>query len=405
VDAGPAESGGGQTETIPTAWDDDFSSNSLAKYEIIPTHTQGGSGQVLYDDIGQRLHFSTGADVGIMLNLTIAGQSNGVVNTEFLPSTSYSPDGTFSLRLKQDAENYYEIINTSSGSIGAIDKVVDGEVVESLSINNEFITDKNYHITLNYSPQYTKILAFGDMYTLDINNADISVSHIEIELNGQDGYIDNLRFAEMPSDQYVAMGDSITKASFHDDIDADGTGYEPILSDLLTQAKEYPNVVVNKGVSGDASADGLSLLPSLLNQYPQSRFFLIQYGTNDAWAPVPSGLGLEPGDANYPGTFKDNMQQIIDMIKANGKIPYLAKVPKAFDARSFLNDTLQTYNMVIDELVAENNIGLVPPDFYCHFENHPEEMDDTLHPNGLGYISMANIWFEALMDQYGGCTP
>jgi hypothetical protein len=43
--------------------------------------------------------------------------------------------------------------------------------------------------------------------------------------------------------------------------------------------------------------------------------------------PVPSGLGLSPADGGYPGSFKDNMQQIIDAINAAGKEVCIAKPP------------------------------------------------------------------------------
>ena len=54
------------------------------------------------------------------------------------------------------------------------------------------------------------------------------------------------------------------------------------------------------------------------------------------------------------------------------------------------------YNVAIDELVLTNNILVVPPPFYAHFLAHPEELDDGLHPNGTGYQSMGNLWFNAL---------
>ena len=402
--AGPTESL--PTQSLPTFLDDDFRSNTLADYSIVPTNIQGGTGQVLYDLDWQLVQFITGSDVGIKLVRDVGALSSGQFSLEFWPTASYAWGGIFSIRLKQDANNYYEVQNSDVTGNGIIRKVVAGVVVESVAIQDEYVQNHNYHLLIDFSPKSTKVLAFGQFYTLAANSANIAVRSVEIEFAGQDGYIDNIRYAAALSDYYVAMGDSITLAALHDDISADGVGYEPILDSLLTAAKGYPHTVVNKGISGNESADGLALLPSLLSAYPQSRFFLIQYGTNDVLSGlVPSGLGLIWGDKGYAGTFKDNMQQIIDRVIANGKIPLLAKVPKAFGTRDYLNPMLKKFNAVIDELVSENYIGVTPPDFYCHFENHPEEMDDTLHPNGLGFISMANIWFEVLTDSYGGCSP
>ena len=116
------------------------------------------------------------------------------------------------------------------------------------------------------------------------------------------------------------------------------------------------------------------------------------YSTND---PELSGLGLHPGDSGYAGSFKDNMQRIINDVRSAGKIPILAKVPP--DLVSPTRDAqLQSYNSVVDELVSENNISVTPPDFHSYFEAHPTEFADALHPNGIGYQSMARIWSQAL---------
>jgi lysophospholipase L1-like esterase len=201
-------------------------------------------------------------------------------------------------------------------------------------------------------------------------------------------------------DEYVAVGDSITRGS-GDNIISDGVGYQPILSVLLTEAKGYSHYIFNEGVSGHTAADGSSRIGSVLQNYPQATYFLVQYGTNDAKmvpAPRPSGLGAVPSDPGYPGTFKDHMQRIIDAIKTGGRIPYIAKLPKAFGAHAFMNPLLREYNMVVDELYWENGLEVIPPDFYTLFENNPDQMADDLHPNGTGYQSMAQVWRNVIID-------
>ena len=69
-----------------------------------------------------------------------------------------------------------------------------------------------------------------------------------------------------------------------------------LFSPLDYRNKSYPQTIVNKGVNGEDSAAGLLRLPSLLQANTASRFFLIQYGTNDVlYGVVPSGLGLMVG--------------------------------------------------------------------------------------------------------------
>jgi lysophospholipase L1-like esterase len=206
-------------------------------------------------------------------------------------------------------------------------------------------------------------------------------------------------------DYDAAMGDSIT-TGVRDDVPSDdnsqdgrntGGGYTPILNDLLTGATGRPHTVVDEGVPGAISADGLSLIPTLLQKHPNAQRFLIMYGTNDTGIPVPSGLGLQPGNPGYPGSFKDNMQRIIDAIKGAEKVAILAKAPVALPLNGQRDTIVQQYNLVIDELVTANNIPVTPPDFHAYFATHyTTEYGDELHPNGIGYQSMANLWFQAL---------
>ncbi len=199
-----------------------------------------------------------------------------------------------------------------------------------------------------------------------------------------------------PPIQYVAIGDSITYGT-SDDILTDGIGYEPILGDLLTASKGIPHSITNEGVPGIISYGGSVFLTGTLAKYPSANYYLVMYGTNDAAFPgVPSGMGLNAGDAGYAGSFKNNMQRIISAIRAAGKKPFLAKIPYCMLTTVVNDQKIQEYNVVIDELVAGNGIPVTPPDFYDWFKTHPDEMPDLIHPNGSGYRSMANMWFNAL---------
>ena len=210
-----------------------------------------------------------------------------------------------------------------------------------------------------------------------------------------------------PTGEYfVAVGDSITRGS-HDDYPADdisldgrntGGGYEPILNNLLTKEKGYPHTVVNEGISGDTSAEGVVQIATTLSNHPSAKYYLVMYGTNDAWFPaVPSGLGLNPGDEGYSGSYKDSMQRIISAILAAGRTPYLAKVPYATVPGIDIS-AIQNYNLVVEELIFDNDIWVIPPDFFAYFQDplYIGELDDGVHPNGLGYQSMADLWFDAL---------
>jgi lysophospholipase L1-like esterase len=396
---GPGES------SLSTYFFDDFRTNTLSAYTVVDTLTSGGFGAFLYDAAANRAELLTGQKVGLKFIESLSGIDTGVFKAEYLPVQGYNNGGTFFLRLKQDSDTYYEISNTETGGAGIVRKVDQGQEVDTIALHSAFSQGVNYHLLVNFRPTDCKVIAFGEILILGADTAPLKLNSLEIELLQEDGFFDNIELTANPFDYYVAAGDSITQGSL-DDISSDGTGYEPILENLITDIKGYSHLIVNEGVGGDTSTGGVSLMPTILANNPQARFFLVQYGSNDANMPaLSSGLGLQPGNSNYPGTFKDNMQNIITLIIEAGKVPYLAKVPYTTVADRDLN-AIQEYNLVIDELVDSNHIGIVSPDFYCYFENHPEFLADGLHPNGLGYQAMAQIWSKVLTDQSSsGCNP
>ena len=130
-------------------------------------------------------------------------------------------------------------------------------------------------------------------------------------------------------------------------------------------------------------------------------------------SPTPHGLGLSCTnvqtftgcEAGYLGSFKHNLQQILNAGSAAGKAVYLGKTsPHLLNATR--DALIEQYNQVVDELVAENGLGYVPADFHSYFTAHPEEFDaDGLHPAGSGYVSMARLWCTMLNGQMGWiCT-
>jgi lysophospholipase L1-like esterase len=88
--------------------------------------------------------------------------------------------------------------------------------------------------------------------------------------------------------------------------------------------------------------------------------------------------------------------------------------PFADPATAPRNALIRDYNTVISGGICESNglfeVGLLskngirkdglpfaPPDLYSYFAEHPEEFSDNLHPNGTGYRSMADMWFQSLL--------
>ena len=202
---------------------------------------------------------------------------------------------------------------------------------------------------------------------------------------------------------FVSMGDSITFGvgdNVPSDNFQDGTlpaaGYLPLLTDAFASQRGKNVLIINEGIPGDRSTDGLGDVASIVNAYSEADYFLLLYGANDVNFNVPSGQGLLPGQPGYLGSFKGNMQQIIDVIRNAGKIPVLAKV--LYQTNPSVDPRIQQYNQVINELIVANSLTVIPPDFYTYYMTNPSLLPDGLHPNGVGYQSMSSLWYNSIVN-------
>lgn len=245
-----------------------------------------------------------------------------------------------------------------------------------------------------------------DVYVVDENGAQVLGA-------GLHDQVSNVAVG----DYYVGFGDSITKGTGDnvttDNVSLDGRnaggGYEPILNDILSAALEYPHTVKNEGVGGKTSGYGASNIAGVLGKHPEAQFVIALFGTNDSLDAIrtPSGAGLDPGDPGYAGSYKANMQAVVSAVLAAGKEPVLVKVPFTYGdcsrctpypdpANDPRNVLIREYNQALDELIAQNALSQAP-DLYSHFEQHPEQMRDRHHPNGIGYQSIAAFLADLLI--------
>src|SRR5215471_10647305 len=190
----------------------------------------------------------------------------------------------------------------------------------------------------------------------------------------------------LPEDTWFFMGDSITAFAYDR-----APVHQPSFARAINTASPtfYP-AMINGGIGGELSRDGLARLARVLELNPDFRFFTLGYGTNDA------ANGQVP-----TATFRTNMQSMIDMLKAAGRTPIIAHIPFSGDGS---HGMIPAYNTVIDELVQTNQLP-IGPDLYTHFQQNPGEFTcppcgggrttDNLHPNDTGLAAMNSLWATA----------
>jgi hypothetical protein len=168
---------------------------------------------------------------------------------DFLPTVKYPKGGAFTLRLVQDADNYYELASTDGYNPGIIRKVVNGVVVGSRAFQNGYSQNQNYRVTLSFTSSILSANAFGQSLTVSGDTTPIQVGSFELELYQQDAYIDNIAYttdgsfppvADAGPNQTVLEGESV-RLDGSGSSDSDGN----IVSYLWTQTGGTPTVTLD----------------------------------------------------------------------------------------------------------------------------------------------------------------
>ena len=168
-----------------------------------------------------------------------------------------------------------------------------------------------------------------------------------------------------PTDKILAFGDSITYGY--------GESENESYPYLLSQSTNTQ--VINAGINGDTSQDGLQRLPALLEDN-SIKLILLCFGGNDILQNLPLG------------ELKNNLKKMIQLAKAKNVDVILISVPKV--------SALGLSSMNLYSTVAkEENVELMD-DLLVHVLSRSSLKNDYIHPNAKGYRYMADQIFKHL---------
>lgn len=180
-----------------------------------------------------------------------------------------------------------------------------------------------------------------------------------------------------PTPRVVVLGDSLTYGT--------GAGSGEDYASLL--ARDTGWNVVNAGVPGNTSSDGLARLPELLNEHQSGEqkidFLIIELGGNDFLKRIP-----EEETAR-------NLKAILTQAKANNipavmlAIPQFSPIGAAFGN---LSD-----HPLYEKLAQETGTPLIE-DLFSNVLAKNNLKADQIHPNAEGYRIVANSLRDALVD-------
>lgn len=179
------------------------------------------------------------------------------------------------------------------------------------------------------------------------------------------------------SDSWFFMGDSITAFAFG----RPPAGALGFAAGVHQRRPQHFPAVINGGNGGEKSDDGARHIDEWLAKNPDSRFWCLGYGTNDA-----------AGDAADTTSFSANLKTLVRSIQRAGRVPVLATIPFAADGH---HRNIPRFNDAIEELRSALSLP-AGPDLYAWFAAHPEELRDGVHPNDRGIASINRLWVEAV---------
>jgi lysophospholipase L1-like esterase len=179
---------------------------------------------------------------------------------------------------------------------------------------------------------------------------------------------------------YTAFGDSITGGFM-------GSTYVPLLESRLN-SKFGPSTVINRGVGGERTTEGIGRINSVLNA-DNPEFILIMEGTNDV------------GDERSPDFIAFNLELMIDRSIAFGTRPIISTITPRLNH----NGGVERTNDLIRPLAGRKGIPLA--DNYAVIISQPTPVFDSLyvdhvHFNNTGNDLIAQTWFNVINGLKGG---
>lgn len=176
----------------------------------------------------------------------------------------------------------------------------------------------------------------------------------------------------------VVLGDSLTAGPGLRTEDA-----YPALLQERTRAAGLPHRIINAGVSGDTTGDGLRRLDSAL--HADTRVLVVALGAND-------GLQGVPVD-----TVKQNLRQIIERARSRNIRVLLCGMESL--PNNGLDYVVRFHN-IFPELAGEYSLPLMPFLLHNVFGRPELNLFDGFHPNAAGMRVIADEmwpWLEPLL--------
>ena len=164
----------------------------------------------------------------------------------------------------------------------------------------------------------------------------------------------------------MAFGDSLTA----------GFGVQPNKSYPAVLAQLTGLKVVNAGITGETTAEGLQRLPELLNQHQPGLVVLFE-GGNDLLQKIPESQ------------IEENLRKMIVSIQQSGASVILVSVPE----KKLFAGSLTLYSNLADEFSIPLEEDIIP-----NLLMRPSMKSDYVHFNAQGYGELAKAVYKVMQE-------
>lgn len=195
---------------------------------------------------------------------------------------------------------------------------------------------------------------------------------------------DLFRILALDRDKYIGFGDSITYGIIHHE-EAPQEGYIPQLEKRIDKNIK-DSQVINRGVSGEKTSEGLSRIRDVINEDQAQTIFLME-GTNDVKDTEIS-----------TNTTAFNLQKMSERCLNLGMTVFLSSIIPTGRWEGWIKERILELNQEIKSIASQIHVHFVDQfevftiDSYKNYKLY----SDTTHPNEEGYKLMAKAWYDAL---------
>lgn len=182
--------------------------------------------------------------------------------------------------------------------------------------------------------------------------------------------------------EILCLGDSITYGAR----DEYGRSYPAELGSILTKLTGEYYHCHNYSKCGDTSSDLLRKTWNAAKSHKEAKIALIMIGTNDTQIPIPEEI------------YRDNLRQIITIVRLHGKTPILANLPSLGYTPLYLKncDYIDRYNKIIDDMSKTMGFEV------CNMKGTEKYYIDNVHYTNEGYKELAKRFADKILNLQKG---